>query len=52
MQEKIQAALQKLDDTIEAVRELERSREQSIVITHLETAELWLLRLKSYEEYN
>lgn len=50
MSEKIQKALQKLDDALEAVRELERSREQSIVITHLETAELWLWRLQSYEE--
>lgn len=50
MSEKTQAALDKLDDALEAVRELENSREKSIVITHMETAELWLLRLQSYEE--
>lgn len=50
MQEKIQTALQKLDDALEAVRELENCREKSIAITHMETAELWLMRLQSYEE--
>lgn len=50
MQEQIQTALDKLDDALEAVRELENSREKSIAITHLETAELWLMRLREYEK--
>ena len=50
MKDQIQIALDKLDDALEAVRELENSREKSIAITHMETAELWLMRLKSYEE--
>jgi len=50
MKDKIQTALMKLDDALEAVRELENSREKSIVITHMETAELWLQRLREYEE--
>lgn len=49
MSDKIQAALQKLDAALEAVRELDNSRERSIAITHLETAELWVIKLKSYE---
>lgn len=50
MLDKIQNALQKLDDALEAVREIENCRERSIVITHLETAELWLQRLREYEK--
>jgi|GEM_PF-1695249 len=48
--DKIQTALKKLDDSLEAVRELENSREKSIAITHMETAELWLMRLREYHE--
>lgn len=50
MLDKIQNALQKLDDALEAVREIENCREKSIAITHLETAELWLMRLREYEK--
>jgi len=50
MEDKIQAALKKIDDALEAVRELENCREKSIAITHMETAELWLQRLREYEE--
>ena len=50
MEDKIQTALQKLDDALEALRELENCREKSIAITHMETAELWLMRLRKYGE--
>lgn len=45
MPDKLQAAIDKIDEAIKAARELGRSREASIAITHLETAELWLCKL-------
>lgn len=41
----LQAAIDKIDEAINATRKLDRSREASIAITHLETAELWLCKL-------
>lgn len=38
-------ALKKVVEAIEAVQALDRSRESSIAITHLETAELWIKKL-------
>jgi hypothetical protein len=40
----------KIQNALEAVRELENCREKSIAITHMETAELWLMRLRKYHE--
>ena len=50
MPDKLQTAINKLDEAINAAREVERSREASIAITHLETAELWLCKLWADED--
>jgi len=49
MGNKVETALNKIEEALEALRELDDSRERSIAITHLETAELWIIKLKSYE---
>lgn len=41
----MEEALKKVAEAIEAVQALNRSRESSIAITHLETAELWLKKI-------
>ena len=41
-----QEAIDKIKDAIKAVQDLERSRETSIAITHLETAMLWVKEVK------
>lgn len=41
-----QEAIDKIKDAIKAVQVLERSRETSIAVTHLETAMLWVREVK------
>lgn len=47
---KLQEALKKIEEAVNAVQGLDRSREASIAATHLETAELWLQKLGAGEQ--
>ncbi|SFF22508.1 hypothetical protein SAMN04487969_11923 [Paenibacillus algorifonticola] len=42
---KLQTALKKVAEAIKAAQDLDRSREASVAITQLETAELWLQKI-------